>query len=139
MPKVMTCGHTLCFECLKRVFTSGCGNRCPFCKLTLVGNFNDMKTNFALVEAIDRPISTVEDKEDHAIDVPPIQVGDIVVRGPDWNWGTQDGGAGSRGLVIDNATANGWVRVMWNGSKENNYRWGADGCFDLAIIESRNS
>lgn len=81
------------------------------------------------------------------------RTGDIVVRGPDWAWGAQDGESGGRGLVVGLAT---WgraarrgdgrggcalpgggradqrghrnaVRVMWEKGAINMYRWGALG------------
>lgn len=81
--------------------------------------------------------------------------GDVVIRGPDWAWGGQDGDVGGRGLVVALAT---WgrearlggaaagvdrvalsriqtdgvtggdknaVRVMWQKGSINIYRWGA--------------
>ena len=58
-----------------------------------------------------------------------------VVRGPDWMWGDQDGGAGRWGMVIElNGVDRGWATVQWEASPgmEYSYRIGADGCYDLA-------
>lgn len=40
------------------------------------------------------------------------RAGDVVVRGPDWAWGGQDGSAGGRGLVVSSAT---WGRAVRTG------------------------
>jgi len=54
---------------------------------------------------------------------------DLVVRGPDWEWGNQDGGNGSPGIVTELAV--GRVRVKWFTGGENYYRMGAEGKTDL--------
>ena len=166
VPRVLTCGHSLCFSCLSALFRSGNGVRCPFCKKSVGGNLANINTNFALLEVIDRRTygnnevshgvddsndedddsdddsddddSDEEEEDDDAdgdedddVVVPPIHVGDTVVRGPNWKWGNQDGGASKSGTVV-NIVNDGWVRVRWfNSAGENNYRWGAEGCFDL--------
>lgn len=40
------------------------------------------------------------------------RAGDVVVRGPDWAWGGQDGNAGGRGLVVSSAT---WGQAVRKG------------------------
>ena len=71
----------------------------------------------------------------------PLCEGDRVVRGPDWKWGTQDGG-GSGTVVRTEKSAppssRGWVSVRWDASSSaqglttaNSYRAGADNCWDL--------
>lgn len=65
----------------------------------------------------------------HAMGIFP---GAQVVRGPDWDWGNQDGGAGTVGQVID---VRGWEQesfrsvacVVWNGGQTNVYRIGHKG------------
>eukprot|EP01063_Lacrimia_lanifica_P002967 TRINITY_DN11601_c0_g1_i1.p1 TRINITY_DN11601_c0_g1~~TRINITY_DN11601_c0_g1_i1.p1 ORF type:complete len:2693 (+),score=956.95 TRINITY_DN11601_c0_g1_i1:82-8160(+) len=42
--------------------------------------------------------------------------GDRVVRGPTWQWGDQDGGAGSTGTVLGGHDEDGWVVVEWDKS-----------------------
>ena len=62
-------------------------------------------------------------------------VGLRVVRGPDWNWGEQDGGEGRQGKVTEIDTEDeGWATVLWDAGKECNYRIGAQGAHDLAIV-----
>eukprot|EP00604_Paraphysomonas_vestita_P004359 CAMPEP_0174825720 /NCGR_PEP_ID=MMETSP1107-20130205/43036_1 /TAXON_ID=36770 /ORGANISM="Paraphysomonas vestita, Strain GFlagA" /LENGTH=177 /DNA_ID=CAMNT_0016057607 /DNA_START=6124 /DNA_END=6654 /DNA_ORIENTATION=+ len=68
-----------------------------------------------------------------------ISVGDKVVRGPTWDWGNQDGGAGSYGEVIEVTTwkgkANSGVSVCWNENKfVGLYRWDYEGFFDLLVV-----
>ncbi len=44
-------------------------------------------------------------------------VGMRVMRGPDWEWGDQDGGKGSYGTVVDESSVReGWVDVKWDNS-----------------------
>eukprot|EP00906_Rhabdomonas_costata_P018319 RCo026755 len=63
-----------------------------------------------------------------------VKIGDIVVRGPDWKWGNQDGGAGKKGLVIGTP---GWLTVQWDeGGGLYMYRCGAEGCYDLRVVTS---
>lgn len=79
-----------------------------------------------------------------------IEVGDTVVRGPDWSqemYGDRDGGCGNRGTVTK--------ITAWNGGKENSaigvqwhnhnaaadedttlYRWDVDGAFDVAVVHT---
>ena len=63
-----------------------------------------------------------------------LSVGTSIVRGPDWKWGGQDGGEGSKGEIVE-VKPNGWVIVKWDNNKHKSfdYRWGAQGCFDLAV------
>jgi hypothetical protein len=68
---------------------------------------------------------------------PIIQVGDTVVRGPDWEWCNQDGGMGNKGVVIRPVVSTDWWMVTWTGSTtEYAYRMYTD-CHDLTVI-SRN-
>lgn len=68
-----------------------------------------------------------------------IQVGDRVVRGPDWKWSNQDGEKGGLGTVERISTwggvAGSGVTVRWDKTQRvNTYRWGAEGCYDLSIV-----
>ena len=51
-------------------------------------------------------------KSGPTVDIP--RAGDVVVRGPDWVWGGQDGDAGARGLVVAPAT---WGRGVARGAE----------------------
>uniref|UniRef100_A0A2R5LAE8 RING-type E3 ubiquitin transferase n=1 Tax=Ornithodoros turicata TaxID=34597 RepID=A0A2R5LAE8_9ACAR len=69
-----------------------------------------------------------------------IFVGAKVVRGPDWDWGLQDGGEGKTGKVID---IRGWetesgrsvASVTWSSGSTNVYRLGHKGKVDLKYIQ----
>ncbi|XP_052100794.1 uncharacterized protein LOC127734815 isoform X1 [Mytilus californianus] len=63
-----------------------------------------------------------------------IDTGCRVIRGVHWNKGDEDGGRRSIGTVV-RKHAKQWVTVKWpNGTRER-YRFGADDCFDLEIID----
>ena len=65
-----------------------------------------------------------------------LYVGDKVVRGPQWKWGGQDGGAGSVGTCHGRAASGDWVKVKWDGSGHANfYRYGADAC-DVKLADA---
>ncbi len=60
-----------------------------------------------------------------------------MVRGPDWKWDNQDGGAGSVGTVVGASSTAGWIEVKWgSSSNKNSYRMGADGKYDLKLAEA---
>ncbi|XP_014209695.1 E3 ubiquitin-protein ligase MIB2 [Copidosoma floridanum] len=68
-----------------------------------------------------------------------IFIGAKVKRGPDWEWGNQDGGQGKTGRVID---IRGWdnesrsvATVTWSSGNTNVYRLGYKGCVDLCYVE----
>eukprot|EP00292_Cryptomonas_paramecium_P004737 CAMPEP_0113706876 /NCGR_PEP_ID=MMETSP0038_2-20120614/28025_1 /TAXON_ID=2898 /ORGANISM="Cryptomonas paramecium" /LENGTH=510 /DNA_ID=CAMNT_0000632231 /DNA_START=116 /DNA_END=1644 /DNA_ORIENTATION=- /assembly_acc=CAM_ASM_000170 len=55
-----------------------------------------------------------------------VRAGLKVVRGPDWKWESQDGGAGKVGeLVVEGSSTPGWHRVRWASGDSNGYRIGA--------------
>jgi membrane protein implicated in regulation of membrane protease activity len=61
-------------------------------------------------------------------------VDDRVVRGPNWKWGDQDGGAGRHGTVIE-VQSTGWARVRWDAGGTNSYRMGNESAYDLALAQ----
>ena len=69
------------------------------------------------------------------------QPGFRVVRGPDWEWGDQDGGEGHVGTVVevgepsvgDGGRA---VVVQWDSGERSRYRAGEVGKYDLRVIDS---
>ena len=62
-----------------------------------------------------------------------LPIGTQVERGRDWQWGSQDGGG--NGKIVTGSTSNGWVRVKWESTRrEDSYRWGADGKYDLKVL-----
>ena len=65
-----------------------------------------------------------------------VWVGVRVVRGPDWEWGEQDGGAGGAGTVVGGAgEPHGTVRVVWDTGQAQNYRAGHGGKHDLRLLD----
>ncbi|XP_015600108.1 E3 ubiquitin-protein ligase MIB2 [Cephus cinctus] len=69
-----------------------------------------------------------------------IFIGAKVVRGPDWEWGVQDGGRGKTGRVMDirgwdNESGRSVATVTWSTGSTNVYRLGYKGCVDLRYIE----
>ena len=141
IPKVIPCGHAMCFGCLKHLFKNWSQPTCPFCKEDIPGPLKKIKTNFGLLDVITSP-SKIETSTTKNEGPPskrmkmeyPIDVGDIVKRGPDWKWGNDDGGRGGLGIVMDTTKYKGWVTVMWDTSgKQSQYRWGRDNCFDLEL------
>ncbi|XP_023209720.1 E3 ubiquitin-protein ligase MIB2-like [Centruroides sculpturatus] len=69
-----------------------------------------------------------------------IFVGAKVMRGPDWDWGNQDGGEGKTGKVIDirgwdNESGRSVANVTWTSGSTNVYRLGHKGKVDLKYIQ----
>jgi len=58
--------------------------------------------------------------------------GDRVKRGPDWKWGSQDGGDGHGTVQSDDGA--GWCEVRWDNGGSNNYRVGYNGAYDLCRL-----
>eukprot|EP01041_Mallomonas_annulata_P001367 gene1367-2639_t len=72
-----------------------------------------------------------------------VSVGDVVVRGPDWDWEDQDGGVGNFGDVTELRSWKGKLNkgavVKWRASNESNlYRFGFEGLFDLTVVQEHN-
>ena len=67
-----------------------------------------------------------------------LEKGTAVDRGRDWKWGDQNGGDGNHGIVLGWAgevgASDNWVKVKWRNGRQNNYRWGAEGSYDLMIL-----
>ena len=59
-----------------------------------------------------------------------------VVRGPDWEWGDQDGGEGFVGTVASLEEDGGAVIVQWDMGQRCRYRCGQDNKFDLRVLDS---
>ena len=62
-----------------------------------------------------------------------------VVRGPDWEWGDQDGGEGHVGTVVEVgepvSDEGGVVVVQWDYGERCKYRCGLDGKYDLRVLD----
>jgi hypothetical protein len=63
-----------------------------------------------------------------------LTVGVRVSRGPDWKWGKQDGDPQGMGTV-QSQVRKGWVDVSWDHGGSNAYRMGAEGKYDLKIVD----
>ena len=76
---------------------------------------------------------------------PAISVGSRVVRGPDWQWGDQDGGLGHVGTVVTIGRVQhvqcppGTVKVTWDHGQSQNYRVGYGGQYDLRLLDNGTS
>jgi hypothetical protein len=67
---------------------------------------------------------------------PEMIVGKRVRRGRDWKWDEQDSQGEGTTYKSD---APGWVTVTWDSGKRANYRWGAEGCYDLLILPTAST
>ena len=70
-----------------------------------------------------------------------LEVGLRVVRGPDWEWGEQDGGEGCVGTVAEvdeavNVDGGRPVVVQWDYGERCRYRCGVEGKYDLRVLDS---
>nr|XP_027212420.1 E3 ubiquitin-protein ligase MIB2-like isoform X1 [Penaeus vannamei] len=71
-----------------------------------------------------------------------VEVGQRVIRGPDWRWGEQDGGAGYAGTVVEvgrpgsSTTPDRTVVVQWDAGARTNYRVGYQAAFDLRLLDN---
>eukprot|EP00756_Hemistasia_phaeocysticola_P052243 Hpha_TRINITY_DN27455_c0_g1::TRINITY_DN27455_c0_g1_i1::g.193975::m.193975 len=77
----------------------------------------------------------VSDAVAHAAAVLRSVIGCRVRRNPkDWDWEDQDGGDGCLGTVLD-ISPDGWAGVQWDSGVKDGYRMGAEGKFDLLVVE----
>lgn len=76
-------------------------------------------------------VKVVDENRRVILDLEGIQVGCRVIRGPNWKWGNQDGGAGNIGRVY--AVNGGVVEVRWPNGHTNTYRNGAEGAVDVLV------
>ncbi|XP_066603887.1 E3 ubiquitin-protein ligase MIB2 isoform X2 [Prorops nasuta] len=78
------------------------------------------------------------------IELKGIFIGAKVIRGPDWEWGNQDGGRGQTGRVMDirgwdNDSGRSVATVTWGTGSTNVYRLGYKGCVDLLYVEDTSN
>lgn len=61
-----------------------------------------------------------------------------VVRGPDWEWGEQDGGEGHVGTVaiVEEGSNGKAVVVQWDMGNRCNYRCGLEDKYDLRVLDT---
>eukprot|EP01043_Picozoa_sp_COSAG02_P007258 COSAG02_NODE_215_length_28614_cov_43.077047_7_plen_1563_part_00 len=63
-----------------------------------------------------------------------LPVGTRVVRGPDWEWGDQDGGAGGTGTIVEHESDR-WTQVTWDRTgRTASYKNGMDRRLDLQEV-----
>jgi hypothetical protein len=61
-PRVMSCGHTLCYDCLKSLYSSALMRCCPFCKSDLqLTHPNHFPKNFSLIQILQEFCPTQSD------------------------------------------------------------------------------
>ncbi|XP_038058064.1 scavenger receptor cysteine-rich type 1 protein M130-like [Patiria miniata] len=65
-----------------------------------------------------------------------LTIGARVVRGPDWKWGDQDGNPPGEGSVDGPYSTPGWYWVQWDAGKRHTYRIGAEGKYDLKLVDA---
>lgn len=92
---------------------------------------------FLIYEQFPSSIEVAARKNSSKVPLQGIFVGAKVVRGPDWDWGNQDGGPGEMGRVTeirgwDGESSRSVASVLWSSSGVNNvYRLGHKGKVDL--------
>ncbi|KAG7261702.1 hypothetical protein CRUP_008032, partial [Coryphaenoides rupestris] len=110
------------------------------CTQCYMNNKHDLGHAFERYEtAHSQPVSLAPRQNLPRITLKGIFQGVKVVRGPDWDWGNQDGGEGKVGKVVD---IRGWdtesgrsvASVTWTNGTTNVYRMGHKGKVDLKYI-----
>ncbi|XP_056096411.1 E3 ubiquitin-protein ligase MIB2 isoform X1 [Rhinichthys klamathensis goyatoka] len=110
------------------------------CTQCYMNNKHDLTHAFERYEtAHSQPVSLTPRQNLSRIILKGIFQGVKVVRGPDWDWGNQDGGEGKVGKVVD---IRGWdqesgrsvASVTWSNGTTNVYRMGHKGKVDLKYV-----
>uniref|UniRef100_A0A3P9IJF0 E3 ubiquitin-protein ligase MIB2 n=2 Tax=Oryzias latipes TaxID=8090 RepID=A0A3P9IJF0_ORYLA len=110
------------------------------CTQCYMNNKHDLSHPFERYEtAHSQPVSLTPRQNLPRIILKGIFQGVKVVRGPDWDWGNQDGGEGKVGKVVD---IRGWdtesgrsvASVTWTNGTTNVYRMGHKGKVDLKYV-----
>ncbi|KAJ8257614.1 hypothetical protein GJAV_G00187700 [Gymnothorax javanicus] len=110
------------------------------CTQCYMNNKHDLSHAFERYEtAHSQPVSLAPRQNLSRIVLKGIFTGVKVVRGPDWDWGNQDGGEGKVGKVVD---IRGWdtesgrsvASVTWANGTTNVYRVGHKGKVDLKYV-----
>ena len=69
--------------------------------------------------------------------VEEVLLGIRVVRGPDWEWGDQDGGEGHVGTVVEvQSNGSSSVTVQWDCGGKSSYRYGVNKKYDLRVLDN---
>ncbi|XP_069040058.1 E3 ubiquitin-protein ligase MIB2 isoform X2 [Lepisosteus oculatus] len=110
------------------------------CTQCYMNNKHDLSHAFERYEtAHSQPVALTPRQNLSRIILKGIFQGVRVVRGPDWDWGNQDGGEGKIGKVVD---IRGWdtesgrsvASVTWSNGTTNVYRMGHKGKVDLKYV-----
>uniref|UniRef100_A0A8C5CHV9 RING-type E3 ubiquitin transferase n=1 Tax=Gadus morhua TaxID=8049 RepID=A0A8C5CHV9_GADMO len=110
------------------------------CTQCYMNNKHDLSHAFERYEtAHSQPVTLAPRQNLTRIILKGIFQGVKVVRGPDWDWGNQDGGEGKVGKVVD---IRGWdtesgrsvASVTWSNGTTNVYRMGHKGKVDLKYV-----
>ncbi|XP_069097143.1 E3 ubiquitin-protein ligase MIB2 isoform X5 [Pleurodeles waltl] len=110
------------------------------CTQCYMNNKHDLSHAFERYEtAHSRPVTLSPRQNLPRVTIKGIFQGAKVVRGPDWEWGNQDGGEGKTGKVVD---IRGWdvetgrsvASVTWTDGTTNVYRVGHKGKVDLKCL-----
>ncbi|XP_067382661.1 E3 ubiquitin-protein ligase MIB2 isoform X7 [Channa argus] len=110
------------------------------CTQCYMNNKHDLSHAFERYEmAHSQPVSLAPRQNLPRVILKGIFQGVKVVRGPDWDWGNQDGGEGKVGKVVD---IRGWdtesgrsvASVTWSNGTTNVYRMGHKGKVDLKYV-----
>jgi len=139
--------NIVCDGC-KRQGISGMRWKClkcsdfDLCTQCFMEDHHDLSHPFSLYEnssSLGVPVN--ERKNMSKIPVKGIFVGAKVIRGPDWDWGNQDGGDGKVGRVIDirgwdNESGQSVGNVAWTSGSTNVYRIGHKGKVDLRLVQA---
>ncbi|XP_015273446.1 PREDICTED: E3 ubiquitin-protein ligase MIB2 [Gekko japonicus] len=133
-------------DCCKKHGIRGMRWKCKICfdydlcMLCYMNNKHDLAHAFERYEtAHSQPVTVIPRQNLPRITLKGTFQGAKVVRGPDWEWGNQDGGEGKTGRVID---IRGWdvetgrsvASVTWADGTTNVYRVGHKGKVDLKCI-----
>uniref|UniRef100_A0A3Q3QFM3 E3 ubiquitin-protein ligase MIB2 n=1 Tax=Monopterus albus TaxID=43700 RepID=A0A3Q3QFM3_MONAL len=109
------------------------------CTQCYMSNKHDLSHAFERYETAHSQVSLAPRQNLPRIILKGIFQGVKVVRGPDWDWGNQDGGDGKIGKVVD---IRGWdtesgrsvASVAWSNGTTNVYRMGHKGKVDLKYV-----
>ncbi|KAJ7306427.1 hypothetical protein JRQ81_009777 [Phrynocephalus forsythii] len=138
--------HNIICDCCKKHGIRGMRWKCKvcfdydLCMQCYMNNKHDLSHAFERYEtAHSRPVTVSPRQSLSRVTLKGLFQGAKVVRGPDWEWGNQDGGEGKTGRVVD---IRGWdvetgrsvASVTWADGTTNVYRVGHKGKVDLKCI-----
>ncbi|KAK7069478.1 E3 ubiquitin-protein ligase mib2, partial [Halocaridina rubra] len=135
----------ICDGC-KRQAISGIRWKCStcydydLCTMCYMGDKHDLSHTFIRYETVtSKGVEVPQRKNGNKINLQGIFVGARVIRGPDWDWGNQDGGEGKCGRVTeirgwDNESGRSVANVTWVCGSTNVYRVGHKGKVDLKVL-----